>query len=265
MLTESQKERYGRQLVIKAWTPEAQERLSSAAVMMVGAGGLGAPVGYYLTAAGVGKLIIVDNDIVELSNLNRQILHFTADIGRLKTDSAKEKLVALNPECQVETYPVRITPQNAIEMFRKADLIVDCTDGFTSKYLLNDAAVLSGKTLIHAGVLAFGGQLMVIQPGSSCLRCIFPEPPPLDFSPPPPRVGILGAVAGAVGMMEALEAIKIITGIGEPLVNRMLTFDGIDSKWSEVKAGRNHRCPICGENPTIRELRETQQADSASP
>ncbi len=156
----------------------------SSTVMMVGAGGLGAPVAYYLTAVGVGKLIIVDSDIVELSNLNRQILHFTADIGRLKTDSAKEKLTALNPDCRVETYSLRITPQNASEMFQKADLIVDCTDGFTSKYLLNDTAVLTRKTLIHAGVLAFGGQLMVIRPDSACLRCVFPEPPPLDVAPP---------------------------------------------------------------------------------
>lgn len=265
MLTENQKERYARQLIIKAWTPAAQERLMSSTVMMVGAGGLGAPVGYYLTAVGVGKLIIVDSDIVELSNLNRQILHFTTDIGRLKTDSAKEKLTALNPDCQVETYPLRITPQNAFEMFQKADLIVDCTDGFTSKYLLNDTAVLTRKTLIHAGVLAFGGQLMVIRPDSACLRCVFPEPPPLDVAPPPSQVGILGAVAGAVGMMEALEAIKIITGIGKPLVNRMLTFDGLDAKWLEVKATKNSRCPICGENPTIQELKETYQAKTSNP
>lgn len=258
MLDESKIQRYARQLVLKDWSVKAQERLLNAHVLIAGAGGLGSPVAYYLAAAGVGHITIADGDVVELSNLNRQILFATCDIGRPKALVAKEKVEALNPDCHVEALPIRLTPENALEQFRKADIAIDCTDGFPSKYLMNDAAVLARKPLVHAGVLAFEGHVTLIQPGiSPCIRCVFPEPPPQGFMPSCAQAGIMGTVAASMGLIQATEAIKYIAGLGSLLSGRELIFNALEMRWMEVVIHRNPKCSICGDSPSIKELRET--------
>jgi len=264
MLDETKVQRYARHLALKGWGDKAQERLLNARALIVGAGGLGSPASYYLAAAGLGHMTIADGDTVELSNLNRQILFSTCDVGRSKALIAKEKIESLNPDCQVEALPIRLTPENALEHFRNADIILDCTDGFTSKYLLNDAAVLCRKPLVHAGVLSFEGHVTLIQPGiSPCIRCAFPEPPPQGAMPTGAEIGIMGTVPAAMGVIQATEAIKYIIGMGTSLSGRVLVFEALDMRWMEVIVHRNPRCAICGESPTITELRETVQACEA--
>lgn len=212
----------------------------------------------YLAAAGIGHIVIADGDSVEMSNLNRQILHNTSDVGRPKAASAKEKLLALNPDIKVDAVLEKLGPENAIDHFEQSDVILDCTDGFPSKYLLNDAAVLTSKPLVHAGVLGFNGQVMVIIPGqSACLRCLFPEPPPEGEVPTCAEAGVMGVVTASIGTIQAAETIKLIADKGTLLTDRMLTFDALDMRWMEMAVKKSPKCPICGENPTITELKET--------
>lgn len=243
-LSDSELERYSRQLVLAEWSGAAQERLRDASVMIVGAGALGSPVLLYLAAAGVGHLGVVDSDAVELSNLHRQPLHFTPDIGLPKADNAVLKLSALNPEVQVDSYPVRLEEMNAEAIVMGADLVVDCSDSFETRYLVNDACCAQGVPLVEAGVLGWGGLVMSVRPGeSACYRCAFPTAP--ASAPTCREAGVLGPMAGLIGSIQALEAIKLLAGVGEPLLDAILQVDGSDMAFMRVATERRPDCPAC--------------------
>ncbi|GAW93745.1 HesA/MoeB/ThiF family protein [Calderihabitans maritimus] len=249
--------RYSRQIILPEVGGKGQEKLLQSRVLIVGAGGLGSPVAYYLTAAGVGHIGIVDSDVVDLSNLQRQILHRTADVGKRKVDSAQEKLEALNPDVEIITYHTRLGKENVRELIADYDLIIDGVDNFPARYLLNDACVLSGKTLVEAGILRWDGMVMTIKPGEGpCYRCVFPSPPPPGAVPSCQEAGVIGAVAGVMGVLQAGEALKILLGVGKPLVGRLLIFDALESRFREVEVARNPKCPVCGDEPAITELVE---------
>jgi len=242
-LTEKELERYNRQIMIKGWGVEGQKKLKRSRVVVVGAGGLGSPTAIYLAVAGVGKLILVDNDIVELNNLNRQILHWDQDIGLPKVKSAKEKLEKLNPNVKVKIVQEELTKDNVINIIKGAHVVVDALDNFKTRYFLNEACVKLDIPLVHAGVYGFTGQLTTIVPKRGpCLKCIFPKSPMEKEKFP-----VVGVTPGIIGSMEALEAIKLITGIGVPLVGRLLIFDGEDFTVEVVKIERDENCPVCGE------------------
>ncbi len=254
-LRPDQRERYDRQLLIGEIGEAGQSRLAESSVLIVGAGGLGSPCAYYLAAVGVGRLGIVDADAVDLSNLQRQILHATPDLGRPKVESAKERLSALNPDVRIDAIQQRVTRDNVLALMEPYDLVVDASDNFATKYLLNDACVMAGKRLVHAGILGMSGQCMAIVPGeSACLRCAFPEPPPRGSLATPKEAGVLGSVAGAVGAVQATEAVKLLLGIGEALVGRLLTHDGLNGAWQTIDIERDPACAVCGASPTITEL-----------
>jgi molybdopterin/thiamine biosynthesis adenylyltransferase len=246
-LSESELERYSRQLVLPEWSGEAQERLKSASAIVVGAGALGSPAATYLAAAGIGRLGIVDEDVVELSNLHRQPLHFSPDVGRQKAENAALKLGVLNPEVGVDPYPVRIDAQNAAAIVMGADVVVDCSDSFATRYVVNDACCAQRVPLVEAGVLGFDGLVLSIRPGeSACYRCAFPTEPPPGSVPSCREAGVLGATAGVVGSIQALEAIKLLTGVGEPLTDRILQVDARSMEQTIVSTTRRPDCPACG-------------------
>ncbi len=245
-LSASELERYSRQLLMAEWSGGAQERLRGARALVIGAGALGSPVATYLAAAGVGRLGIVDGDRVELSNLHRQPLHFTPDVGQPKAEVAAAKLTLLNPEVLVEAYPVELTSKNAEAVVMGADVVVDCTDSFDSRYLVNDACCGQGVALVEAGVVAFEGLVLSVRPGeSACYRCAFPTAPPVETRRSCRDAGVLGAMAGIVGSIQALEALKLLTGVGEPLLDRMLQIDGRDMAQLMVHTSRRDACPAC--------------------
>jgi adenylyltransferase/sulfurtransferase len=247
-LTESELERYSRQLVLPEWSGAAQERLKAASVIVVGLGALGSPVATYLAAAGVGHLGVVDEDTVELSNLHRQPLHFTPDLGLNKAVNASVKLSALNTETVVDPYPVRLEEMNAEAIVTGADLVVDCSDSFATRYLVNDACCAQGIPLVEAGVLGFGGLVMSIRPGeSACYRCAFPVEP--ANAPSCRDAGVLGAMAGVVGSIQALEALKLLTGVAEPLTDAILQVDGASMAFTRVATERRPDCPSCARVP----------------
>jgi adenylyltransferase/sulfurtransferase len=249
-LSDAELERYSRQLVLPEWSGAAQERLKAATVILVGAGALGSPVGQYLTAAGVGRIGVVDDDAVELSNLNRQPLHYTPDISLLKADNAQVKLGALNPEVIVDSYPARLDEQNATAIVLGADLVVDCSDSFATRYAVNDVCCEQGIPLVEAGVLGFGGLVLSIVPGSSaCYRCAFPVEPAPGSVPSCREAGVLGAMAGVIGSVQALEALKLLTGVGDPLVDRILQVDGASMEFTVVSTERRQDCPACARVP----------------
>ncbi len=233
------------------------EKLDRARVLVVGAGGLGSPVALYLAAAGVGTIGIVDDDVVDLSNLQRQIVHQTAEIGEPKVSSAARKLAALNHHVRVVPHRTRLGAENVLDLVRAYDLVVDGVDNFPTRYLLNDACVLSGVPLVEGGILRFRGMVMVVRPGvGPCYRCVFPEPPPAGAVPTCGQAGVLGAVAGIVGTLQAAEAVKLLAGQGKSLAGRILTVDSLAGEYRTVPWGRNPRCPVCGEAPTITRVRE---------
>jgi molybdopterin-synthase adenylyltransferase len=245
-LSERELERYSRQLVLPEWSGVAQERLSAASVMLIGAGALGSPVGQYLAAAGVGRLGVVDDDAVELSNLNRQPLHFTPDISLMKAENAKVKLSALNEDMVVESYPARLDATNAEALVLGADAVVDCSDSFETRYTVNAACCANRIPLVEAGVLGFAGLVMSILPGrSACYRCAFPVEPPAGSVPSCREAGVLGALAGIVGSIQALEALKLLTGVGEPLLDRILQIEGATLTFTTVTTERQPDCPAC--------------------
>lgn len=253
-LSDQELERYSRQLVLPEWSGAAQERLRDASVIVIGAGALGSPVLLYLAAAGVGHLGVVDSDAVELSNLHRQPLHFTPDIGLPKAGNAAIKLSALNPEVQVDQYPVRLEEMNAEAIVMGADLVVDCSDSFATRYLVNDACCAEGVPLVEAGVLGFGGLVMSIRPGeSACYRCAFPTEP--ASAPSCREAGVLGAMAGLVGSIQALEALKLLGGVGEPLLDAILQVDGADLTFTRVATERRPDCPACVRVPAASQSR----------
>jgi molybdopterin/thiamine biosynthesis adenylyltransferase len=250
-LSDTELERYSRQLVLPEWSGEAQERLKAANVIVIGLGALGSPVAMYLAAAGVGHLGVVDSDVVELSNLHRQPLHFTPDLGLPKASNAVVKLSALNSEVLVQDYPVRLEEANAEAIVMGADLVVDCSDSFETRYLVNDACCAQGVPLVEAGVLGFDGLVMSIVPGeSACYRCAFPAEPPAGSVPSCREAGVLGALAGIVGSIQALEGLKLLTGVADPLTDAILQVDGATMAFTRVATGRRAGCPSCARVPT---------------
>jgi adenylyltransferase/sulfurtransferase len=257
--TEDQILRYSRHILLPEVGGEGQEKLLNARVVLVGAGGLGSPVGYYLAAAGVGTIGVIDNDRVEMSNLQRQIAHNTSRIGMLKADSAKETYETLNHDVKVVTHKERLSSKNIMGIIKDYDIVVDGSDNFPTRYLVNDACVMRKKTLISAAVFRFEGQLMSIFPGDGpCYRCLFEVPPPCQ------EAGILGAVTGVIGTLQATEVVKAILGIGHPLKGKLLLWNALDMSFRTVKVQRNKECPVCGEHPTIRELIDYEQFCSMS-
>lgn len=252
-LTQEQIERYSRQIMIPDIGGKGQIRLRQGRVLVIGAGGLGCPAAFYLAAAGIGTLGIVDSDRVELSNLQRQILHTTQDVGRAKVDSAQEKLTRLNPDVEVRAYPVRLTVENAAEIFASYDFIVDGSDNFETKFLVNDTAVRLGKAFSHAGIVRFQGQTMTVVPGkSACYRCVFQEPPAPGDIMNCQQAGILGAIAGAIGSIQATEAIKYAAGMEEGLLlDRILTYDAKAVTFRTIEVSRNPRCPACAQHKSV--------------
>lgn len=254
-LSKDEIERYSRHLLLPEVGVEGQRRLKNARVLMVGTGGLGAPLGMYLAAAGVGTLGIVDFDLVEASNLQRQIIHGTRDIGRPKIASAKDRIRQINPKVNVEPHETRLTSKNAIEIIREYDIIVDGTDNFPTRYLVNDACVLLGKPNVHGSIFRFEGQASVFDAEKgACYRCLYHEPPPPGMVPSCAEGGVLGVLPGIVGSIQANETIKLILGGGETLINRLVLFDAWTMRFRELKLRKDPRCPVCGENPAIREL-----------
>jgi molybdopterin/thiamine biosynthesis adenylyltransferase len=244
--------RYDCQLVLKDVGERGQDKLRGASVLVVGAGGLGAPALYYLVAAGVGRVGVVDDDVVELSNLQRQILFTTADIGRSKAEVAAERLAALNPEVTVEPHAVRLMAANTRELVRDHDVIVTAVDNFAARYLINDACVFERKTFVDGAVLRMVGLAMTVKGGeTACYRCLFPEPPPPAAVISCSEAGVLGPVPGTIGAIQALEVLKVLTGAGQPLYDRLLQFDGGALTFTEVQVARVPACPVCGERPTV--------------
>jgi adenylyltransferase/sulfurtransferase len=246
-------QRYSRHLIMPEVRSEGQNRLKAARVLCIGAGGLGSPAALYLAAAGVGTLGIVDFDDVDLSNLQRQILHGTKDIGRGKLESARDRLHDINPQIETELHKCRFSSENASQLVAKYDVVVDGSDNFPTRYLSNDVCVFAHKPNVYGSVFRFEGQTTVFAPHLSgpCYRCLFPEPPPPDSVPNCAQAGVLGVLPGIIGMLQAIETLKLILGIGEPLVGRLLHFDALKVKFRELNLRRDPQCPVCGENPTI--------------
>jgi molybdopterin/thiamine biosynthesis adenylyltransferase/rhodanese-related sulfurtransferase/molybdopterin converting factor small subunit len=259
-LTNDEVKRYSRHLIMPEVGVEGQRKLKASKVLCIGAGGLGSPVAMYLAAAGVGTLGIVDFDTVDFSNLQRQILHGTPDVGRPKLDSAKDKLHALNPEIDIETYEVALSSQNAMTLFEPYDVIVDGTDNFPTRYLVNDACVLLGKPNAYGSIFRFEGQASVFATkGGPCYRCLYPEPPPPGLVPSCAEGGVLGVLPGLIGMIQATETVKLIMGIGEPLIGRFLIYDALRMRFRELKLRKDPDCPVCGTHPTVTKLIDYEQ------
>jgi adenylyltransferase/sulfurtransferase len=259
-LTVAELRRYGRHLVLPEVGPEGQERLRGARVLIVGMGGLGSPVALYLAAAGVGTLGLVDFDLVEESNLQRQILYGQSDLGVLKVEAAARRLAETNPWVRCEPHAVRFSAANALALLAPYDLVVDGTDNFPTRYLLNDACVFGRRPFVYGSIYRFEGQVSVFgAPGGPCYRCLFPDPPPPGLVPSCEEGGVLGVLPGTVGTAQATEALKMILGIGRPLAGRLLVYDALASRWREVRVTRNPDCPVCGDRPSIRELVEIEE------
>jgi sulfur-carrier protein adenylyltransferase/sulfurtransferase len=248
--------RYARHLVLDDVGETGQRKLKEARVLIVGAGGLGSPASLYLAAAGVGTLGLVDFDDVDASNLQRQVLYGESDLGRPKLDAALERLRDLNPHIRLVAHPERLTSDNALEIIAGYDIVIDGTDNFPTRYLVNDACVLLGKRNVYGSILKFDGQLSVFAGGDDapCYRCLFREPPPPGMVPSCAEGGVLGVLPGVIGSLQALEAIKLITGAGEPMIGRLLLFDALKLSWRELKLRRNPECPVCGDEPTVTRL-----------
>ena len=252
--------RYSRHLVLPEVGFEGQRAIKAAKVLCVGAGGLGSPVSTYLAAAGVGTLGIVDYDVVEFSNLQRQILHTTRDVGRPKIESARERLQAINPETRVETHASALSSANALDLVSRYDIVVDGSDNFPTRYLVNDACVLTRRPYVYGSIFRFEGQASVFAAdGGPCYRCLYPEPPPPGLVPSCAEGGVLGVVPGIIGTIQANEALKLILKTGEPLVGRILILDALGMRFREIRLKRDPECPVCGDRPTIRELQDYEQ------
>ncbi len=261
MFTEQQIARYSRHIMLKEVGEKGQQMLFDGRVLVIGVGGLGSPIALYLAAAGVGTIGIADADTVDVSNLQRQVAHQTKDIGRPKVVSAKEKMVAMNPDVQVNTHQTWINAGNIREIIGAYDFVIDATDNFAAKFLINDACVLAGKPYSHGGILQFDGQTITVRPGeSACYRCIFPAPPPKDAIPSCSQAGVIGVLPGVLGTIQATEAIKYLLGIGDLLTDRLLTYNALRMKFREVPIRRKESCPVCGPNPTITELKDEVDA-----
>lgn len=261
--TDEQLERYSRHIILKEVGAKGQKKLLNAKVLIIGAGGLGAPAAMYLAAAGVGTIGIADADEVDLSNLQRQIIHTTQDVGKAKVLSAKETMEAINPDVKVNTYRTFIDSENIMDIIKDYDFVIDGTDNFPAKFLINDACVMAKKPFSHAGIIRFKGQLMTYVPGQgSCYRCVFKNPPPKDAVPTCKQAGVIGAMSGVIGSLQAMEAIKYILGVGDLLTGYLLTYDALKMEFRKVKLPQDTKgCAVCGENPTITELIDYEQAE----
>lgn len=258
--TEDQLERYSRHIILQDLGIEGQQKILESKVMIIGAGGLGAPAALYLAAAGVGTIGIADADEVDMTNLQRQVIHFTPDIGTPKVESAKAKMTSINPDITVNTYKTFVTSQNIREIIKGYDFVIDGTDNFAAKFLINDACVFENIPYSHGGILRFEGQTMTVVPGkSACYRCVFSSPPPKDAVPTCSQAGVLGAIAGMLGTIQAAEAIKYITGVGDLLTDRLLIFDAKKMIFRNAAFTKNKKCKICGDNPVITELFDEEQ------
>jgi len=253
--------RYSRHLIMPEVTLEGQKRLKASSILCVGTGGLGSPIALYLAAAGIGRMGLVDGDTVDFSNLQRQILHGTKDVGRKKLNSARDRIREVNPNVQVDLYDTFFSSENAREIVAPYDIVIDGTDNFPTRYLSNDVCVLTKKPNIYGSIFRFDGQCTVFAPalGGPCYRCMFPEPPPPGMVPSCAEGGVLGVLPGIIGVMQAIEAIKLIMGIGEPLIGKLIHFDALKMKFREFKLRRDPKCPVCGDHPTITELIDYEQ------
>ncbi len=260
-LTDAQIDRYSRHILLKEIGVKGQKKLLNAKVLIIGAGGLGAPAALYLAAAGVGTIGIVDADVVDVSNLQRQVIHTTLDVGKAKVLSAKETMEAINPDVKVVTYKEFLTSANIMDVIKDYDFILDGTDNFPAKFLINDACVLAKKPFSHAGILRFKGQMMTYVPGQGpCYRCVFKEMPPKDAIPTCKQAGVIGAMGGIIGSLQAMEAIKYITGVGKLLTGYLLTYDAINQEFRKIKLPSDtSHCAVCGTNPTIDHLIDYEQ------
>ena len=258
-----QLERYSRHIILKEVGAKGQKKLLNGKVLIIGAGGLGAPAAMYLAAAGIGTICIADADEVELSNLQRQIIHGTEDLGKAKVQSAKETIERMNPDVTVHTYRTFVDSKNILELIKDYDFIIDGTDNFPAKFLINDACVMAGKPFSHAGIIRFKGQLMTYVPGQGpCYRCVFKNPPPKDAVPTCKQAGVIGAMGGVIGSLQAMEAIKYILGVGDLLTGYLLTYDALTMEFRKIKLPKHvPDCPICGEHPTITELIDYEQKE----
>ena len=253
--TNEQIERYSRHIILPEVGGSGQQKMLEARVLLLGAGGLGSPAAYYLAAAGIGNLGIVDFDQVDLSNLQRQIIHSTERIGMLKTESAKKTIQELNPDVNVTLYNEKMDSSNIMSLIKDYDYVVDGSDNFPTRYLVNDACVMKNKTLIHGSIYRFEGQVTVFKPGDGpCYRCLYPEPPPPGMVPNCQEGGVLGVLAGVIGNLQVVEVLKLILGIGKPLVGKLLIYDALNTEFRNLRLRRDANCPICGEKPTIKEL-----------
>ncbi|CAN5878804.1 molybdopterin-synthase adenylyltransferase MoeB [soil metagenome] len=252
--------RYSRHLIMPEVALEGQKKLKQAKVLTIGAGGLGSPLALYLAAAGVGTIGIVDFDVVDESNLQRQIIHGTSDVGRPKMESARDRLKDINPNVEIVEYEEALTSENALEIFEDFDIIVDGTDNFPTRYLVNDACVLLGKPNVYGSIFRFEGQASVFYAEEGpCYRCLYPEPPPPGLVPSCAEGGVLGILPGAIGTIQATETVKLILGIGEPLIGRLMLYDALGMSFREMKLRKDPNCPVCGENPTVTELIDYQE------
>ena len=259
-LTNEEIRRYSRHLIMPEVGMEGQLKLKAAKVLLVGTGGLGAPLGMYLAAAGIGRIGIVDFDVVDESNLQRQIIHGTKDVGRKKLDSAADTMRDINPNVEIDRYEVALTSDNALDILRPYDIVIDGTDNFPTRYLVNDACVLLKKPNVYGSIFRFEGQASVFAyQGGPCYRCLYPEPPPPGLVPSCAEGGVLGILPGLIGVVQATEAVKLILGAGEPLVGRLLLYDALAMKFRELKLRRNLECPVCGDHPTVTKLIDYQQ------
>jgi molybdopterin/thiamine biosynthesis adenylyltransferase/rhodanese-related sulfurtransferase len=259
-LSQEEIRRYSRHLIMPEVALDGQKKLKQARVLTIGAGGLGSPLAMYLAAAGVGTIGIVDFDVVDESNLQRQIIHGTSDLGRKKLESARDRLLDINPNVRVETFEEPLSSDNALEIFEDFDVIVDGTDNFPTRYLVNDACVLSGKPNVYGSIFRFEGQASVFWAEyGPCYRCLYPEPPPPGLVPSCAEGGVLGILPGAIGVIQATETVKLILGQGEPLIGRLLLYDALNMSFREMKLRKDPNCPVCGENPTVTELIDYQE------
>lgn len=260
--TNEQLQRYSRHIILSEVGVKGQKKLLNAKVLIIGAGGLGAPAAIYLAAAGVGTIGIADADQVDLSNLQRQVIHATPDVGKAKVESAKETMNEINPDVAVNTYRVFVSADNIMELIADYDFIIDGTDNFPAKFLINDACVLAKKPFSHAGIIRFQGQLMTYVPGDEpCYRCVFEAPPPPDAVPTCKQAGVIGAMGGVIGSLQAMEAIKYIVGKGDLLTGRLLTYDALKMEFRKIKLPKNHTCAVCGSTPTILEPFDYEQTE----
>jgi len=253
--TDEQIERYSRHIILPEVGGSGQQKMLEARVLLLGAGGLGSPAAYYLAAAGIGNLGIVDFDQVDLSNLQRQIIHSTERIGMLKTESAKKTIQALNPDVNVTLYNEKMDSSNIMSLIKDYDYVVDGSDNFPTRYLVNDACVMKNKTLIHGSIYRFEGQVTVFKPGDGpCYRCLYPEPPPPGMVPNCQEGGVLGVLAGVIGNLQVVEVLKLVLGIGKTLVGKLIIYDALNTEFRNLRLRKDENCPICSEKPTIKEL-----------